>query len=310
MILTVTLNAALDVTYRVDELRPQQTHRVSSVVTRAGGKGVNVAAVLTQIREPVVATGLVGGPTGEQIRHRLAAARIADSFVPVAADSRRTLVVADRTGATGFWEPGPPVTAEEWSAFVARFRGLATVSRAVVLSGSLPAGVPADAYAELVTIARELAVPSIVDAEGTALAAALDARPDVVKPNAHELASVTGGTAPDTVTEVLAAAEALRTRGAGAVVASRGADGLVAATPDGAYRAAPPAAVTGNPTGAGDAAVAALARGLAYRTGWPATLTDAVALSAAAVAAPEAGQVDGREYDRLRKIITVETVTE
>ncbi|HEY3504334.1 MAG TPA: 1-phosphofructokinase family hexose kinase [Actinocatenispora sp.] len=305
MILTVTLNAALDVTYRVDALRPHETHRVASVVTRAGGKGVNVASVLTQIREPAVATGLVGGPTGEQIRARLAAAGIPDAFVGVAADSRRTLVVADADGATGFWEPGPPVTADEWAAFATRFRGLATVARAVVLSGSLPAGVPDDAYARLVAIARELGVPSIVDAEGPALAAALTARPDVVKPNAHELATVTGAT-PSTVDEVRAAATELRARGAGAVVASRGADGIVAVTADGTYRAAPPEAVAGNPTGAGDALVAALARGLSRRASWPDMLTDAVALSAAAVAVPLAGQVDGREYDRLRKIITVE----
>lgn len=310
MILTVTLNAALDVTYQVDALVPHGTHRVSAVVTRAGGKGVNVASVLTQIRQPAVATGLVGGPTGEQIRRRLAASRIPDAFVPVAADSRRTLVVADRDGATGFWEPGPTVTAEEWAAFVSRFSGLAKVSRAVVLSGSLPPGVPADAYARLVGIARELGVPSVVDAEGPALTAALAARPDVVKPNAHELATVTGGTAPSTVDEVRAAARELRARGAGAVVASRGADGIVAVTADGAYRAAPPAAVAGNPTGAGDALVAALASGLSRRASWPDTLADAVALSAAAVAVPQAGQVDEREYDRLRKIITVETVTE
>jgi tagatose 6-phosphate kinase len=306
VILTVTLNAALDVTYRIDALAPHTTHRVREVTTRPGGKGVNVAAVLTQLQEPVVATGLLGGPTGEQIRAGLATAQIPEAFVPIAGDSRRTLVVADGTDATGFWEPGPPVTEAEWEAFVSRFRGLAKVARAVVLSGSLPVGVPDDAYARLVAIANEVAVPSIVDAEGTALGRALPARPTVVKPNAAELASVRGGRTPDTVADVLAAAHALRAAGPGAVVCSRGADGLIASVPHGAYRAAPPAAVSGNPTGAGDAVVAALARGLANGDEWRALLADAVALSAAAVAVPVAGAFDDREYDRLRPTIETE----
>jgi tagatose 6-phosphate kinase len=308
VILTVTLNAALDVTYRVDELQPHATHRVREVSTRPGGKGVNVAALLIALDEPVVATGLVGGPTGEQIRAGLAAAEIPEAFVPIAADSRRTLVVADGTDATGFWEPGPPVTEAEWDAFVNRFRGLARVARAVVLSGSLPAGLPDDAYAQLVAITAEASVPSVVDAEGAVLAAALPAGPTVVKPNAAELASVRGGVVPDSPAEVLAAAHALRDAGAGAVVCSRGPDGLIASTPDGAYRAMPPETVTGNPTGAGDAVVAALARGLANDTPWRTLLADAVALSAAAVAAPVAGAVDGTTYDRLRRAAEAENV--
>lgn len=309
MILTVTLNAALDVTYRVDQLRPHATHRVSDMDTRPGGKGINVAAVLTQLREPAVATGLCGGGTGEQIRAGLAAAGIPDAFVPVAAESRRTLVVADRTGATGFWEPGPVVSAAEWDAFLRRYRGLLIVSRAVVLAGSLPAGVPAEAYAELVALARRHSVPSIVDAEGAALRVALAAQPDVVKPNLTELAAVHG----DPVTteqEIRAAAARLRQDGAGTVVVSRGPAGLLASTVDGDIRSVPPEPLPGNPTGAGDAAVAALARGLAYRTPWRAVLPDAVALSAAAVAMPVAGAVDGPTYDRLRHTATAEPVEE
>ncbi|MGA8118127.1 MAG: PfkB family carbohydrate kinase, partial [Actinocatenispora sp.] len=162
MILTVTLNAALDVTYRVDELHPHRTHRVREVSARPGGKGINVASVLAQLREPVVATGLLGGPTGERIRAGLAAARIPDGFVPVAGESRRTLVIADDIDATGFWEPGPEITAAEWSAFVSRYQGLLRVARAVALSGSLPPGVPEDAYAQLVTAARQASVPCVL----------------------------------------------------------------------------------------------------------------------------------------------------
>lgn len=309
MILTVTLNAALDITYRVDRLRPRATHRVSEVTSRPGGKGVNVAAVLTQLREPTVATGLAGGSTGGQIRAGLAAEGIPDAFVPVAAESRRTLVVADGTDATSFWEPGPSITAAEWAAFRQRYRGLLAVSRVVVLSGSLPPGVPTEAYAELVALARQHSVPSIVDADGTALRAALAAGPDLVKPNVAELAAVHGDPV-GTEREIRTAAARLRAAGAGAVVVSRGTAGLFASTVDGCFRAVPPEPLPGNPTGAGDATVAALARGLAYHTSWPDMLADAVALSAAAAVTPVAGTVNEHTYDRFRHLATTEPVEE
>ena len=312
MILTVTLNTALDVTYHVPALRPGRTHRVSTVDERAGGKGVNVARVLHTLGEPVIATGLVGGGTGASIRALLGDLR--HSFVDIAQPSRRTTVVADGTDGTGFWEPGPQVSAAEWSAFVAHYSALLRVARVVVLAGSLPPGVPADAYASLVELARAAEVPSVLDAAGEPLRAGLAAGPDVVKPNAHELAMATGmavGALPDAeelaVSEAAEAADALRVSGNGrsAVVASLGRHGLLASTMDGRWHALPVAPLTGNPTGAGDAAVAALARGLAYKLSWPQRLSDAVGLSGAAVVSPVAGNVTREDFQRMRRVATV-----
>jgi tagatose 6-phosphate kinase len=319
VILTVTLNAALDVTYRVDRLRPHETHRVTEVTTRAGGKGVNAAGILLQLHEPAVATGFAGGETGDRIHAGLTAAHLPDAFVPITANSRRTVTVVegDGAGATGFWEPGPVVTAAEWGAFQDRYRGLLKVARAVVLSGSLPAGIPTDAYAHLTTVAHDLEVPVVLDADGPALTAAVPAGPTLIKPNLDELRHALPDAAVDLgdpagagLAAVIAAGRRLRERGAGAVVVSLGADGMVALTEDGTVlRAAPPAPVAGNPTGAGDAAVAALARGLAHRTPWPRRLAEAVAASAAAVAAPVAGRLEMRLYDRLRREIAVHDIT-
>lgn len=310
MILTVTLNAALDVTYHVPALRPGRTHRVSAVDERAGGKGVNVARVLHTLGEPVIATGLVGGGTGASIRALLGDLR--HSFVDIARPSRRTTVVADGTDGTGFWEPGPRVSAAEWSAFVAHYSALLRVARVVVLAGSLPPGVPVDAYASLVELARGAEVPSVLDAAGEPLRAGLAAGPDVVKPNAHELALATGmavGALPDAeelaVSEAAEAADALRLSGRSAVVASLGRHGLLASTVDGRWHALPGATLAGNPTGAGDAAVAALARGLAYRLPWPQRLSDAIGLSGAAVVSPVAGNVAREDYQRMRRAATV-----
>ncbi|MBV1852784.1 1-phosphofructokinase family hexose kinase [Catellatospora tritici] len=304
MILTVTLNVALDVTYTVDRLVPHSTHRVTAVAQRAGGKGVNVARVLHALGEPVVATGLAGGPTGARVRELLTADGIAEAFAPVAADARRTVVVGDGEDATGFWEPGPVVTPDEWQAFTAHFSGLLPGVRLVVLSGSLPAGVPEAAYAELVALAHAAGADTILDADGAPLRHGLSAAPNLVKPNAYELRALTGLSAADPATAAQAVA-AVRDLGARDIVASLGAGGLAAATADGRWRARLPHPLTGNPTGAGDACVAALARAHVHGLPWPQRLREAVAVSAAAVAVPYAGAFDPAVYRDLHPQIEI-----
>jgi 1-phosphofructokinase family hexose kinase len=305
VILTVTLNTALDVTYRVQRLQPHTSHRVSEVAQVAGGKGVNVASVLAGRGVPVLATGLLGGVTGELVRTDLDARGIRHSFSPCAGESRRALtVVSEADGdATVFNEPGPVVQPREWSAFLAHLSGLIDRLGAgvVVASGSRPPGLPGDAYAEVVRAARRGGALSIVDTSGDALMAALAAGPDLVKPNRDELREVTGED------DLVAGARALLARGARTVVASAGADGLVAVSRSaGVLRAALGTPLAGNPTGAGDAAVAALAAGLARGAATRDMLADAVAWSAAAVLHPLAGQARQDDIDRLRPLVRVE----
>ncbi|TDC35101.1 1-phosphofructokinase family hexose kinase [Micromonospora sp. 15K316] len=303
-ILTVTLNAALDVTYHVPALTPGAAHRVSRVDERAGGKGVNVARLLHTLGAPVVATGLAGGAGGARIRSLLAEEGVPEAFVPIEAESRRTLVVAEPDSATGFWEPGPAVTRQEWHAFRTRFTDLVRGAAAVVLSGSLPVGVPVDAYHALITAARRDSVWTVLDSSGEALRHGLSAGPDLVKPNVDELADLLGCPPPRPAT----ALQAVRTLDAPAVVASFGPDGLLAVTGEGAWRAYVPEPVAGNPTGAGDACVAALTSGLVRQRPWPERLAEAVALSAAAVRAPVAGSVDLSDYRRLRRDVIVKEI--
>jgi tagatose 6-phosphate kinase len=321
MIVTVTLNPALDLTYAVDALVPHGTHRVATVAERAGGKGLNVARVLHALGEPVLATGLLGGATGNRVASLLTDEGVRSSFVRIAGETRRTVAVVDRADATGFWEPGPAVTPDEWSLFVAEFRELLGPATVVALSGSLPQGVPIDAYASLIALATAANVPTVLDTSGPALLAGLRAVPTVAKPNADELeallhaAPIPNGTTPNAASPNVRAlhgrrpgplglAEAVRTVAAGPVVVSRGAAGLLAVAGDEVWECAPPVPIEGNPTGAGDACVAALARGLRDRTPWPDLLPDAVALSAAAVAAPEAGAFDPDVYRLTRPAVT------
>ncbi|WP_030434198.1 1-phosphofructokinase family hexose kinase [Actinoplanes subtropicus] len=299
MIVTVTLNPALDLTYAVDALVPHGTHRVAAVAERPGGKGLNVARVLHALGEPVLATGLLGGPTGDRVASLLTAEGVRSSFVRMVGETRRTVAVVDGADATGFWEPGPTVTPGEWSLFVAEFRELLGPATVVTLSGSLPPGVPIDAYASLIALASAANVPTLLDTSGPALLAGLRATPSLAKPNIDEL---TGVLSRQPGPQGLA--DAVRAVAAGPVVVSRGPAGLIAIAGDEVWECAPPVPIEGNPTGAGDACVAALARGLRDRTPWPDLLPDAVALSAAAVAAPEAGAFDPGIYRQTRPTVT------
>ncbi len=303
MILTVTLNAALDVTYHVPRLVPQTTHRVAEVLERPGGKGVNVARVLTALGQRATVTGLVGGRTGEALRARLtdASPGVVDALVPVSGESRRTMAVVDDSSGdtTMFNEPGPRVSPEEWAAFQRRYAELLTGASAVALCGSLPPGLPVGAYAELVRAARTAGVYVLLDTSGEALRRGIAARPDVVKPNSEELAQLTG------LTEPLRAASEARRRGAHAVAASSGPAGLLAVTEDGSWLAAPPDRLEGNPAGAGDSAVAGLLSGLVEGLAWPERLARAAAVSAATVLAPAAGEFDRGAYEELLPRIAV-----
>ncbi|KOG33964.1 1-phosphofructokinase family hexose kinase [Streptomyces resistomycificus] len=302
MILTVTLNTALDITYRVRSLRPHASHRVTDVTERPGGKGVNVARVLAALGHEVTVTGFTGGATGQVVQRQLAGVRgVADALVPVAGATRRTIAVMDElTGdTTQLNEPGPTVTPAEWAEFQETYEGLLASASAVALCGSLPPGVAVGAYGGLVRTARAAGVPVLLDTGGEPLRRGVAARPDLVKPNAEELAELTGSHDP------VRATQDTRRRGARCVVASLGPDGLLAVTPEGRWRAAPPTRLRGNPTGAGDSAVAGLLSGLVEQLPWPDRLARAVALSAATVLAPVAGEFDREAYDELVGRVTV-----
>ncbi|MEU5809487.1 1-phosphofructokinase family hexose kinase [Streptomyces sp. NPDC047718] len=302
MILTVTLNTALDVTHRVPRLTPHATHRVTAVTERPGGKGLNVARVLAALGRPVTATGFAGGRTGAAVRELLAdCPGVTDALVPCAGPTRRTLAVVDESSGdtTQFNEPGPLIGSGEWAEFVERYGALLAGAEAVALCGSLPPGVPVGAYAVLVRAARAAGVPVLLDTSGEALRRGIAARPEMVKPNAAEVAELTGSREP------VQASRDARRRGAHAVVTSLGPEGLLAATPEGTWQAAPPRPLSGNPTGAGDSAVAGLLSGLVEGLDWPDRLSRAVALSAATVLAPAAGEFDPCTYEELRSKVCV-----
>jgi len=289
VILCVCPSPAVDVTYHVDHLHPSGTTRVREVTERPGGKAVNVARVLHRLGEPTRLVAPAGGDSGQQLRHGLDAAGLSAILVPSGPATRRTVTVVEREGG-GVTTLVEPAALDCWPALLDFVEAGLDGAGVLVIGGSVPHGVPEDGLAALVSAGRRRGLPVLVDTHGPWLLSALAAGATVVKPNVHELVAATGDDDP-----VRAARELAHSSGA-TVVASLGPDGVVAATATGAWEARPAAPLTGNPTGAGDALVAGLARGLLRdpdAAGRPERLLhDAVALSAAAVLAPEAGEVD------------------
>ncbi len=307
MITTVTSNVALDCTYVVHDLDWGAAHRVQLVHRQAGGKGVNVARALTLMQQDVCAIGIVGGPTGALIRSDLEDSGIHHRMLEVTGESRRTLVVRDAGGRSlELDEPGMVVTAEDWARFGRLLESQVRAGDVISLNGSLPSGVPDEAYAGLVELVHGAGAIAVLDCAGAALSKALEARPDVVKPNEAELAALHGGRC-DSMDDVLDACRHLRSLGAVAVVASRDAEGGVAMSSEGTWIFSHPAR-TGNAVGAGDVLVAGLVAGLDDGRPFPDSVRQGVTWARASLAMPFAGWVDPAEVPHQEGVLEVREV--
>jgi tagatose 6-phosphate kinase len=184
MIVTVTLNPALEVDYEAGQIAVGTTNRVRRVRYRTGGRGLAVARVLQTFGHDVVAAGLAGGSAGEQIRNELARAGVATGFTRIAAETRRVVAITDvGTGqVTAFAEPAPYITTEELGRLAADYRSLLATASVVVLCGSLPEGLPPEIYGSFASYAAEAGVPVILDAGGSALVHGAARHPALVVP--------------------------------------------------------------------------------------------------------------------------------
>src|SRR5882724_23796 len=179
MIITVTLNAAIDRTLSVPNFRLGRRHRTVEQRTMAGGKGVNIARTLKTLGQPVIATGFAGGPTGTRIVEQLTEESILNDFVRIREESRTNTAVYDPTSGeqTEINERGPLVASKEIELFRDKLLYLARGADIVVFAGSLPRGVESDIYASLVRELRVMGVTTIVDAEGDPMRNAVRAEP-------------------------------------------------------------------------------------------------------------------------------------
>jgi 1-phosphofructokinase family hexose kinase len=299
VILTVTPNPALDMTWRVDALTPGATHRAPRGATRAGGKGLNVARILHAQGHDVLALTTVGGRGGTEFQADLASSGIPHRLIPVTGPTRRSLAIVDETrGETSVLnEFGAALAPAEAAMLAATARRLGRTARAVAISGSLPPGFEPEQLGALVGKLVAADVPVVVDTSGAGLLAAARAGVHALKPNREELEAVTGHADP------VPGACSLLALGARLVVVSLGRDGLILV--DRAHvplRAHLPRSLHGNATGAGDAVVAAITAALATGASIDGDTDEAAAAraglarratawSASAVLMPHAGEL-------------------
>ncbi|MEU6931112.1 1-phosphofructokinase [Streptomyces sp. NPDC046374] len=283
MILTVTPNPSLDRTYEVPALERGEVLRASAERVDPGGKGVNVSRAVAAAGHRTVAVVPLGGAPGALVARLLAGQGIEVAPVPVAGQTRSNIAIAEPDGTlTKVNAPGPELTPEESETVLATVSAHAPAADWIACCGSLPRGLAPEWYAELVTRVHGAGARIALDTSGPSLLAALAARPDVVKPNADELAEAVGRPLA-TVGDAVKAAEELRERGAGAVLASLGADGQLLVTADGVHYGRAPVPVVRSNVGAGDASLAGF---LAAGGTGPEALAAAVAHGAAAVQLP------------------------
>jgi 1-phosphofructokinase len=259
MILTVTLNPAVDKTAVIQNFQAGAVNRISELRIDAGGKGVNVSKVLASLGVDNVATGICGGATGQFILDALQKLGVRTEFISSAEETRTNLKIADPFGGTtDINEPGTLVTEEQLQLFTNKLAALSMPGDLVVFAGSLPPGAPTDYYAKLIAQCKANGVRTLVDTSGAALWQAAQAVPYILKPNLEELRQLTG-TQVSTEGEILDLCHQLLKRGTEMIAVTLGSKGAIFVTRRGGAIAADALPVTVRSTvGSGDAFAAAM----------------------------------------------------
>jgi 1-phosphofructokinase family hexose kinase len=309
MIVTVTLNAALDRTLTVPNFRRGQRHRASQGLMLAGGKGINIARALKLLGVPVVATGLVGGRTGTRIVEELTAEAILNDFVRIDGESRTSTAVVDPTAPTytEINEWGPAVRPEELEMLLEKLTYLAQGADAVVFAGSLPRDVDDAFYAEAIRELNRRSIRTVLDSEGQPLRLGVQAEPFVVSPNQGEAEDLVGQEFND-VDDFMLGLDAIAEQGARNVLISQEAGCFALLREERVthrFRAIAPSVEPVSVVGSGDVLLAAF---LAARLrGEPAedALRMAVATATSSTLEVGAGRFEQREAGRLVNAVEV-----
>lgn len=309
MILTVTLNAAIDKRYVVEGIQTGEVNRVKECAYVPGGKGLNVSKPLAVSGADVVATGFVGGHAGRYIEDALAPFHIKSDFYHVEAESRSCINIWDEVNQkqTEFLEPGFTLTEADFEGFVEKFSGLVKQAEVVAMSGSVPKGLDGTSYQRLVKLVKEAGKKVILDTSGKLLEMGIEAKPTMIKPNIDEIRMLTGKECDD-LGEMLEAAKEVRQKGVEIVAVSLGGDGSFVVCEEGIFRAEVPRIETVNTVGCGDSMIAGFALGLSEHLPMEEILRKASAISAAAAMREETGFYVKEDMERIYPQIRISRI--
>lgn len=307
MILTVTMNAAIDKRYVVKCFEEGQVNRVTTCTYTPGGKGLNVSKPASIAGAEVVATGFVGGHAGDYIVDSLKNFGIKSEFYHMNEESRSCINIwnEEKREQTEFLEPGFTVSEEDFDKFVEKFEKLIVQADVVAISGSLPKGLDGTAYQRMVKAVKNAGKKVILDTSGNLLEMGIKAKPTMVKPNIDEIRMLTGSHC-DTREELVEAAQKIHSAGIEVVVISLGGEGSVLVCDNGVYRAVVPKIDAVNTVGCGDSMIAGFALGFEKNLPIEETLKLASAISAAAALREETGFFVKEDMERILPDIKIE----
>lgn len=307
MILTVTMNAAIDKRYVVKRFEEGQVNRVTTCTYTPGGKGLNVSKPASIDGAEVVATGFVGGHAGDYIVDSLKNFGIKSEFYHMNEESRSCINIwnEEKREQTEFLEPGFTVSEEDFDKFMEKFEKLIVQADVVAISGSLPKGLDGTAYQRMVKAVKDAGKKVILDTSGNLLEMGIKAKPTMVKPNIDEIRMLTGSHC-DTREELVEAAQKIHRAGIEVVVISLGGEGSVLVCDNGVYRAVVPKIDAVNTVGCGDSMIAGFALGFEKNLPIEETLKLASAISAAAALREETGFFVKEDMERILPDIKIE----
>ncbi len=260
-VLTVTPNPAIDQTVLLDTLRPGEVNRCSELHHQAGGKGVNVSAMLGAYGIRSTATGFLGGENPSLFEEMFARLGIADAFIRLPGFTRTGIKIVTRGDTTDLNSPGLRPSASDLTRLRETIRRHSAPGGWIVFGGRLPDGISAADFSSLLEAARQQEARIAVDTSGQALRVAIDHGVDLIKPNHRELGEILGRNLPDAASRLDAALE-MRAAGVAHVILSQGADGALFLAPDGRISATPPPVSARGTVGAGDSLLAGYLAGL------------------------------------------------
>ena len=309
MILTVTLNPSIDISYPLEELKLDTVNRVSEVSKTAGGKGLNVTRVLAESGETVGATGFVGGTNGQFIKTHLPR-DVQSFFYDILGDTRNCIAILHEGNQTEILEAGPEIIRTEALGFLHHFKLLMPTADVVAISGSIPTGLPVDYYASLIEIAGEAGSKVVLDSSGKSLEAVLHSpfKPTVIKPNREELSQLLGRDVSADFEDLKEVLKDSLFEGIEWIIVSLGGDGAFAKHEDVFYKVDIPKIEVVNPVGSGDSTVAGISAGLSSGKDDAALLTHAMVLGMLNAQEKMTGHVNMAHYDDLYQQINVKEV--
>lgn len=304
MILTVTLNPAVDKVYEVESFAVGDVFRPKDMWATAGGKGLNVSRVATILGEKVRATGFLGGSNGAFIRNEIKKQGIEDAFVEISGETRICIAINDPIAntSTEILEPGPVITAQEQEKFLKRFRQLVKEADIVTISGSLPKGVDIDFYGKLIDISREFGKRVLLDTSGESLLKSLEFTPFMIKPNETELEAIADKKI-STEQDILETAIKIHQMGIQLVCVTLGGNGCIAVTEEGAFRLNAPSIETVSTVGSGDSFLAGCAVALVQNQPIETVLKTAMACGMANTQFARTGYVSRELVDKFYKTV-------